>query len=96
EMGIDASGQHPKNVEAFVGQPFDVIVTTCDGAREHCPFFPGEARREHWSLPDPAAATGTEQERMEAFRSVAQQICERTLALSTTLEAAPQDGPSAG
>jgi arsenate reductase len=46
------------------------VITVCDEANEACPFFPGGAERLHWSLPDPAAAQGTEEERLEVFRSV--------------------------
>jgi arsenate reductase (thioredoxin) len=46
------------------------VITVCDEANEACPFFPGAAERLHWSLPDPAAAQGTEEERLEVFRSV--------------------------
>jgi arsenate reductase (thioredoxin) len=46
------------------------VITVCDEANEACPFLPGAAERLHWSLPDPAAAQGTEEERLEVFRSV--------------------------
>ena len=46
------------------------MITVCDEANEACPFFPSAAERLHWSLPDPAAAQGTEEERLEVFRSV--------------------------
>jgi arsenate reductase (thioredoxin) len=45
-------------------------VTVCDDANEACPFFPGAKRHLHWPLADPSAAMGTEEERMEVFRSV--------------------------
>ena len=46
------------------------MITVCEEANEACPFFPGAAERLHWSLPDPAAAQGTEEQRLEVFRSV--------------------------
>ena len=46
------------------------MITVCDEANEACPFFPSAAERLHWSLSDPAAAQGTEEERLEVFRSV--------------------------
>lgn len=70
EIGIDISGQHSKAASQFAGQPFDVVVTTCDEAKEACPFFPGAKRVLHWGFPDPAATEGTEEQRLVAFRLV--------------------------
>jgi arsenate reductase (thioredoxin) len=70
ELGIDISGQEFKTLDRYLGEPFDYVITVCDEANEACPFFPGAAERLHWSLPDPAAAQGTEEERLEVFRSV--------------------------
>src|SRR3712207_2345250 len=70
ELGIDISGQEPTNMARYLGEPFDYVITVCDEANEACPFFPGAAEQLHWSLPDPAAAGGTEEDRLEVFRSV--------------------------
>jgi arsenate reductase len=70
EIGIDVSGQESKTLDRYLGEPFDYVVTVCDEANEACPFFPGAKRRLHWSLPDPSAAGGTEEERLAVFRSV--------------------------
>ena len=70
EVGIDISGQGSKTLERYLGQPLDYVITVCDEANEACPFFPGARQRLHWSLPDPAAAEGTEEERLEVFRLV--------------------------
>ena len=70
EVGIDISGQESKTLDRYVGEPSDYVITVCEEANEACPFFPGAAERLHWSLPDPAAAQGTEEERLEVFRSV--------------------------
>ena len=59
EVGIDVSGQRSKAASEFAGQSFDVVVTTCDEAKEACPFFPGAKRVLHWGFPDPAAIEGT-------------------------------------
>ena len=53
EIGIDISGQHSKKADVYAGQEFDVVVTTCDEAKEVCPLFPGAKRTVHWSVPDP-------------------------------------------
>jgi arsenate reductase len=70
ERGIDISGHTSKHVDEFKGQSFDYVITVCDNARETCPVFPGAPRRIHWSLPDPAAVEGSEDQRLEAFRNV--------------------------
>ena len=70
EVGIDISGQGSKTLERYLGQPLDYVIIVCDEANEACPFFPGARQRLHWSLPDPAAAEGTEEERLEVFRLV--------------------------
>ena len=70
ELEIDISGQESKTLDRYLGEPFDYVITVCDDAKKACPFFPGAAQRLHWSLPDPAAAEGTEDERLEVFRSV--------------------------
>lgn len=70
EVGIDISGQRSKGLQEFSGQPFDLVVTTCDEAREACPFFPGARAMLHWSFPDPAAVDGDEEARLAAFRRV--------------------------
>lgn len=72
--GVDISTHTSKDVEQFVGQKFDFIITVCDNARERCPFFPGQAERIHWSFQDPAAAKGTEEEVIAVFRRVRDQI----------------------
>ena len=70
ELGIDISGQESKTLDRYLGEPFDYVTTVCDDAKKACPFFPGAAQRLHWSLPDPAAAERTEDERLEVFWSV--------------------------
>jgi arsenate reductase len=70
EIGIDISQHRSKHLNEFLDQPFDYVLTVCDDAAEACPVFPGKAQRLHWSLPDPAAATGNEAERLERFREV--------------------------
>src|SRR5215207_8363355 len=70
ELGIDISSQESKTLNRYLGEPFNYVITVCDEANEACPFFPGAAERLHWSLPDPAAAESTEEDRLEFFRSV--------------------------
>lgn len=74
EIGVDISGQESKTLDRYLGEPFDYVVTVCDDANEACPAFPGAKERLHWSLPDPSAAWGTEEERLSVFRSVRDRI----------------------
>jgi arsenate reductase len=74
EIGIDISQQHSKHVREFLGAKFPFVVTVCDRAKESCPIFPGAIRFIHWSFPDPAAAQGSHEERLAAFRRVRDQI----------------------
>lgn len=68
EVDMDISAQRSKSVDEFRGQEFTAVVTVCDQARDACPTFPGRAARVHYSIPDPAAVQGTDDERLEAFR----------------------------
>jgi len=59
-----------KNITSCRRKKTTGSTLVCDEANEACPFFLGAAERLHWSLPDPAAVEGTEEERLEVFRSV--------------------------
>lgn len=75
-LEIDITTQKSKHLDAFQGQDFDTLVTVCDQVREHCPVFPGTPDAIHWSIPDPAMATGTPAE-AEIFRATARQLAAR-------------------
>ena len=70
EVGIDLQDHTSKTLERFLGEKWDYVITVCDSANERCPLFPGARNRLHWSFDDPSAATGTEEERLIAFRRV--------------------------
>ncbi len=74
EDGIDISGHTSNNVLEYTGIDFDYIITVCDNAKERCPVFPSKAQKFHYNFPDPAKATGTEEEITAAFREVRGQI----------------------
>jgi arsenate reductase len=74
EIGIDWSAARSKSVVEFLDQPFDYVITVCDQAREACPVFPGDHESIHWGFDDPAAAQGTEEERLAVFRRVLGEI----------------------
>jgi len=73
EIGIDLSSHWSKTVDDLGERSFDVVVTVCDNAREACPYVPAK-RNIHHSFPDPAAATGTDEERLAVFRAVRDEI----------------------
>ncbi len=77
EIDIDASTAKSKGLETFTGRKFDYVITVCDKARDQCPTFPGDTRRIHWSFDDPAAATGTEAERLNVFQRIRGEITTR-------------------
>ncbi|MGA3324909.1 MAG: arsenate reductase ArsC [Terriglobia bacterium] len=74
EIGIDISGHRSKSVDEFAGLAFDYVITVCDNAKESCPVFPATTKRIHWSLEDPAAVQGSEEERLAEFRRVRDQL----------------------
>jgi len=66
--GIEPGEPRSKSWYEFSDKNFDLVVTVCDlAAGETCPFFPGSPKKLHWSTPDPAQATGTEEEINAAF-----------------------------
>jgi len=73
EIGIQHSGRS-KLVDEFRGEHFDLVVTVCDSAAEECPVWIGKGKREHHSFPDPAKADGTDEEVLNLFRSVRDDI----------------------
>lgn len=70
ELGIDLSRHYSKSVDDLPEKDFDLVITVCDHAQEQCPIFPGRAKVMHVGFPDPAKATGTEEEIMAEFRRV--------------------------
>ncbi len=75
EVGVDISSGYPKNVDQFLSEPFDFVITVCDNARETCPVFLGKVREQlHIGFEDPAEATGTEEEITAVFRRVRDEI----------------------
>ena len=75
EIGIDLRGHHSKSVDSIDPAGVEVVITLC--AEEVCPVFLGKAHRVHWGLPDPAHAGATEEERLQAFRGVRDELRRR-------------------
>ena len=83
EDGIDISNHTSNNIDEYRNIDFDFVITVCDNAKERCPFFPTKAQKFHYNFPDPAKATGSDDEISEEFRKVRQQIkeyCEKFVA----------------
>ena len=75
ELGISLQDHIPKNVEEFIHDSFDYVITVCDDAKETCPVFIGKVKnRLHKGFDDPARATGTEDEILAVFRRVRDEI----------------------
>jgi len=74
EIGIDISSHRSKSWNEFTNEPVETVITVCGNADAACPIFPGQVNRHHWPFADPAHATGTDEEKMAAFRLVRDEI----------------------
>lgn len=77
EAGVDISAHRSKTLEDMRGVEFDLVVTVCGHANEHCPLFPGRTRVVHAGFDDPpklAANATTEEEALAHFRRVRDEI----------------------
>ncbi len=74
ELGIDIGEHTSKSLELFLNGSVDVVVTVCGNANDACPIFPGEVTRHHWGFEDPAHAEGSDEEVLEVFRAIRDQI----------------------
>ena len=81
EAGVDISQQESTRVTDEMLQWADLVVTVCGHADEHCPALPPEKKKLHWSLADPAKATGTEAEIMQQFRQTRDEVRQRVAEL---------------
>jgi arsenate reductase (thioredoxin) len=78
EVGIRHEGRS-KSVEEFHGQAFNLVMTVCDSAAEECPLWLGQGRRVHLDFPDPARASGSPEQVLQAFRNVRDGMIEKIL-----------------
>jgi len=74
EIGIDISAHTSKSMNEFLDRKINTVITVCGNADQACPMFPGQVSRYHWGFYDPAHAQGTEEEVMDVFRRVRDQI----------------------
>lgn len=78
--GIAWEGRVPKSIDDVAGEPFDLVITVCDNAREACPYFAGASSQVHWGLPDPADVDSPEAAR-RAFAATYEALVDRVGAL---------------
>jgi arsenate reductase len=74
EVGIDISQHQSKPLNQFLDQKIETVITVCGNADQACPIFPGQVNRYHWAFPDPAHAKGSEEEVLQIFREVRDDI----------------------
>ena len=75
ELGIDISGGKPQDVNEFIKDSFDYVITVCDNAKETCPVFLGDVKEQlHIGFEDPADAAGTDEEILSVFRKIRDEI----------------------
>jgi arsenate reductase len=87
---LPTEGLRSKSWDEYQGQPFDFVITVCDRAKESCPVWPGQPVTAHWGFEDPAAATGTDEQKERLFRKVFTEIQTRI----NLFLALPMDGLS--
>ncbi len=74
EIGIDISHHTSKSMQFYLTDQIFTVITVCGNADQACPLFPGQVNRHHWGFDDPAHATGTEEEILNAFRKTRDEI----------------------
>jgi arsenate reductase len=77
EAGVDIGRQHSKTVEELGAARFDLVVTVCGHANEHCPVFPGKAKVVHVGFDDPPKLTRhlpDGEEKLAVYRRVRDEI----------------------
>ncbi|MCH2181206.1 MAG: arsenate reductase ArsC [Mariniblastus sp.] len=77
ELELPTEGLVSKSLTPLLDQPIDLAVTVCDHAQQSCPSLPHVKNRLHWPFDDPADAEGTDEEKMQLFRRVRDEIRER-------------------
>ncbi len=81
EIGVDISNYVSKQIDENLLKEMDYVITLCGDAEETCPMTPPDIKRLHWGLPDPAKATGSEEDVLKVFRKVRDEIKERIVNL---------------
>lgn len=74
EIGLDISSHTSKHMNDFLNRDINTVITVCGNADQACPMYPGQVNRHHWGFDDPAHASGTEDEILQQFRRVRDEI----------------------
>lgn len=75
EIGVNINSQFPKDVNNFVNESFDYVITVCDNAKEICPVFTGKVKKKlHLGFVDPADAKGSKEKIINEYREVRDEI----------------------
>lgn len=74
EIDIDISAHRSKHLNEFLNQPVETVITVCGNADQACPIFPGQVNRRHWAFYDPAKAEGNDEQKLQVFRQVRDEI----------------------
>jgi arsenate reductase len=85
EVGVDIQDARSKGADAFLNEPFDVVVTVCDSAAQDCPHWPGAKRIEHWPIEDPSFGIDDPATRPDRFRETREELAGRIENLVATL-----------
>lgn len=96
ELGIDISEQRSKSVDEFREMTFHVVITVCDQAAENCPLWLGSGNIHHLGFPDPAQASGSEEERLRIFRRVRDGLRREVLRLLKEMDKTTAKGEADG
>jgi arsenate reductase len=89
EAGVDISTQMSKHLDEVKDIVFDYVITVCDNAHEHCPYFPGKAKIIHVGFDDPpklATNATTEEEALNHYRRIRDEIRNFVLQLTDELK----------
>jgi len=87
EAGVDITDHTSKHMNEFLSRQIDVVITVCGNADQVCPHYPGQVARYHWGFDDPAHAQGSEEEILNEFRRVRDEIKIKFTAYGTEVRA---------
>jgi ArsR family transcriptional regulator, arsenate/arsenite/antimonite-responsive transcriptional repressor / arsenate reductase (thioredoxin) len=93
EHGVAPGDQRPRHLDELAGRRFDHVISLCDRVREVCPEFPGSPERVHWSIPDPTADGGNDDQTYPAFQRTATELATRIGFLLQLIETTSRNNP---
>ena len=90
EVGIDISGNRSKNLDEYLSQDFDFVISVCARSAQQCPKWPHSREQIRWSLDDPSEATGTEGQSLAVFRRIRVELRHRLALFVLANKLAPE------